>query len=373
MTDTRFQLEEAIDFIKSKFINELLGIGLRKLSAPLLLAGGTGFNDDLSGIEKPLGFPLGSQFKVDDTDPNISESKSEENSVKKVELRAEVPQSLAKWKRVQLARLGCKPGNGIVISGTYIRPDEEISAIHSFTVDQWDWEQCITSEERTLTTLKRTVRSIYAMIRKLENDIVIKYPNFVSEAILPNDIIFIHSEQLIRMFPNKTSKQREHLAAKRFGAIFIVGIGGVLSNGTKHDERSADYDDFSSLPSDVNELNKDDIVTDEIYKTFLGMNGDIIVWNPVLEDAFELSSMGIRVDKTALERQLVLCKTEERKNLAFHRDLLAGRLPECIGGGIGQSRLCMFLLRRRHIGEVQCSIWPLATQKECAAKGINLL
>ena len=305
---------------------------LSRVTAPLFVLKGTGINDDLNGVERAVTFPildLGDQ-------------------------QAEVVHSLAKWKRVTLADLQIKPYHGIYTDMNAIRSDEDLGNLHSLYVDQWDWEVVIKEKERTTDFLKKTVRKIYSSILRTEF--------YVSEVFseikpfLPEKIEFIHAEELLRKYPTLTPKERETAFAKKHGAVFIMGIGCVLSNGEKHDGRAPDYDDWST----------------ENSEGFVGLNGDIVVWNPVLELAFELSSMGIRVDKVALEKQLKLEGKEDRLQLYFHKRLMEGSLPLSIGGGIGQSRLCMLLLQKAHVGEVQASIWPEAQKEACKKLGINL-
>ncbi len=315
----RLETEEAIGFIKEKFSKRLARkLNLVSVSAPIAVLDGTGINDDLNGIEKPVSFSIKGM-----------------NGHK-----ASVVQSLAKWKRLRLKEFEIEPGMGILTDMRALRPDEELSRIHSVYVDQWDWEKRIFPEQRVLNYLKSTVENIYEAIRATERDLFEAYPAFAPE--LPDKIYFIHSEELLKQFPDLTVKQRENEVARIFGAVFIIGIGANLSNGEPHDGRAPDYDDWSSL-------------NEEGYS---GLNGDIILWNPVLNSAFEISSMGIRVDSKAMERQLEIRGCSERRNLLFHSMLLNEQLPASIGGGIGQSRLCMFFLKKLHIGEVQSSIWP---------------
>jgi aspartate--ammonia ligase len=236
-----------------------------------------------------------------------------------------------------------------------LRPSETLSPIHSVYVDQWDWEKNILPGERSLKLLKSTVGSIYKTIRKTEEELFEKYPWLAPQ--LPSEITFIHSEELLRQYPNLPPRQREKEAAKKYGAIFIIGIGNKLSNGEPHDGRAPDYDDWSTLNDDG----------------YNGLNGDIIFWNPALNSAFEISSMGIRVDRKSMEQQLEITNCQDRKGLLFHRLLLSDQLPLSIGGGIGQSRLCMFLLRKLHIGEVQSSIWPTDVMKQYEGKDVKLL
>lgn len=331
---TQLYVEEAISLVKTTFEEQLKNeLQLYKISAPMIVLKGTGVNDDLNGIDRPVKFPL--------------------KSMK--EQPAEVVQSLAKWKRLRLEEYKIQPGTGILTDMRALRADESLSPIHSISVDQWDWEKVIFPEERKLDFLKDTVRSIYAAILSTEKCIADKYPE--KFASLPEDITFIHAEELLQRFPNATPKEREDKAAKEFGAIFIIGIGGELSNGEPHDDRAPDYDDWSTKTTDG----------------FQGLNGDIIFWNPVLEKAFEISSMGIRVDPQTLERQLEFTGHSERRQLYYHHRLLKGELPLSIGGGIGQSRLCMFLLKKSHIAEVQVSIWPESMRESYRENGINFL
>ena len=263
--------------------------------------------------------------------------------------------SLAKWKRAKLAQMGIKPGRGIYTDMNALRPDEELDNLHSIYVDQWDWEKVIRVEDRHLGFLKQTVRRIYEAIKVTENKLFVEFPQIVPE--LPEDIHFVHAEELVQLYPGLSPREREHEIVRRWGAVFIIGIGGVLSDGAPHDGRAADYDDWSS-PNE---------------EGFKGLNGDILVWNNILQRPFELSSMGIRVDAEALRRQLAIKGESWKESLPFHKSLLAGELPCTIGGGIGQSRLCMYLLRKAHIGEIQSSIWPEEMQRQCREAGINLV
>ncbi|HAP43395.1 MAG: aspartate--ammonia ligase [Spirochaetes bacterium GWD1_61_31] len=328
------ETEHAIKLIKDFFqLNLASELNLSRVTAPLFVPAGTGINDDLNGVERPVSFPvkaLGDQ-------------------------RVEVVHSLAKWKRLALADYGFAPGFGLYTDMNAIRADEELDATHSLYVDQWDWEKVLTDGERTLETLYKTVRRIYAAMKRLEFHLHDRYPALPIE--LPEDIRFVHSQEALNRYPELTPRQREDALAAEYGAVFLVGIGGQLSNGQAHDGRAADYDDWSSP-------------NEEGYQ---GLNGDIIVWNPTLGRALELSSMGIRVSPEALERQLSLAGQEGRRQLYFHRRLLAGELPACLGGGIGQSRLCMHFLHKAHIGEIQVGLWPQAMRRDCAARGIQLL
>ncbi len=308
-------------------------LALLRVTAPMVVMTGTGINDDLNGVERPVRFPVKDMG----------------------ERQAEVVHSLAKWKRLKLAELGIAPGRGIYTDMNALRPDEELDNIHSIYVDQWDWERVIRPEDRNLDFLKKMVRRIYEAIKVTENKLYVEFPQIIPS--LPEEIYFIHSEELLQMYPGLTPKERENEIVRRYGAVFIIGIGGELSDGSVHDGRAADYDDWSTPNSDG----------------FNGLNGDILLWNPILESAFEVSSMGIRVSPESLERQLAIRGQEWKKDLFFHKKLLAGMLPACIGGGIGQSRLCMYLLRKAHIGEIQSSLWPDDMRIACAAAGIELV
>ena len=326
--------EQAIKRLKESFQSALAKkLNLRRVTAPLFVLSGTGINDDLNGIERPVKFPI----------KCIGDR------------HAEVVHSLAKWKRMKLGAYRIAPHYGLYTDMNAIRPDEELDNLHSLYVDQWDWEQTITEADRTLDYLKESVRKIYSALKQTEAELYEMHPHITPT--LPDSIAFIHSEELLQMFPDKTPKERENEIARRYGAVFIIGIGGELSDGKPHDGRAPDYDDWTTVNSDG-------------YK---GLNGDIILWNSVLESSFEISSMGIRVDAEALHRQLEICGCTERLSLDFHRALAGGELPLSIGGGIGQSRLCMYLLQKAHIGEVQASIWPEEQIAECARHGIELL
>ncbi|MBK7709673.1 MAG: aspartate--ammonia ligase [Bacteroidales bacterium] len=315
----KLKSEEAIFYIKEKFSKRLAkNLNLIRVSAPIAVLDGTGINDDLNGIERPVSFPVkGLEGK-----------------------RASVVQSLAKWKRIRLKEFNIEAGKGILTDMRALRPDEDLSPIHSIYVDQWDWEKHILPEQRTIAYLKTTVESIYEAIKTIEREVCEIFPGMSPE--LPEKIYFIHSEELLKQFPDLTVKEREKEVARIFGAVFIIGIGNRLSNGLPHDGRAPDYDDWSSLNEDG----------------YNGLNGDIILWNPVLNSAFEISSMGIRVNTESMLKQLEIKGCQERSKLLFHSLLLNNQLPLSIGGGIGQSRLCMFLLKKMHIGEVQSSIWP---------------
>ncbi len=328
------QTEQAIKKIKDFFLSSLsTELRLRRVTAPLFVLRGLGINDDLNGVERPVSFP------IKDMDDAV----------------AEVVHSLAKWKRVTLAEYKTKPGFGIVTDMNAIRADEELDNIHSLYVDQWDWERVLLAENRNEAYLRRIVSKIYSAILRTEFYICENYPQL--KPFLPEDIRFIHSEELLQMYPDKTAKEREDLISKKYGAVFIIGIGGKLSNGKEHDLRAPDYDDWST-PNESG---------------FFGLNGDLLVWYPILNRSIELSSMGIRVDKEALLKQLALQGKEERKELYFHKRLLNDTLPLTIGGGIGQSRLCMVLLHKAHIGETQASIWPDSMRQECREAGMPLI
>ena len=311
---------------------------LLRVTAPMVVLSGTGLNDDLNGIERPVRFPV----------KGLGDA------------GAEVVHSLAKWKRLKLSEMGVPPGRGIYTDMNALRPDEDLDCLHSIYVDQWDWERVIAPQERNLEFLKKIVRRIYESLKVTENKIYVEFPQIAP--VLPDEIKFIHSEELYMMYPGLSPKEREREAVRKYGAVFIIGIGGELPDGSVHDGRASDYDDWSTEngegPRDA---------------PYHGLNGDILLWNPVLENAFEISSMGIRVDPEALRRQLETRHEEWKSDLYFHRRLLAGGLPSTIGGGIGQSRLCMFLLRKAHIGEIQCAIWPENMRRECIEHGICLL
>ena len=326
--------EKAIKAVKDMFQDNLSAqLALLRVTAPMVVLSGTGINDDLNGVERPVRFP-----------------------VKGMEEReAEVVHSLAKWKRLKLGELGIAPGRGIYTDMNALRPDEELDNLHSIYVDQWDWEKVIRKEDRNLDFLKRTVCRIYEAIKVTENKLYVEFPQIVPE--LPDEIHFIHSEELLARYPGLTAKERETEIVREYGAVFIIGIGGVLADGTIHDGRAADYDDWSTPNG-------------EGYR---GLNGDILLWNRVLGCAFEVSSMGIRVDEEALRTQLAIRGQSWKENLSFHRLLLDGKLPYTIGGGIGQSRLCMYLLRKAHIGEIQSSLWPETMRVLCHEAGIELV
>ncbi len=328
------QTEQGIKSIKDFFQQSLASqLRLRRVTAPLFVKSGLGINDDLNGIERPVRFAIGD---MNDT-------------------QAEIVHSLAKWKRMTLADYQIPHGYGIYTDMNAIRPDEELDNLHSLYVDQWDWEAVMDPEDRTLDFLKHKVDGIYNVLLQTEYMVYEKYPAITP--ILPERITYIHAQELLDRYPGLTPKERENEIAREYGAVFVTGIGGALSDGKPHDGRAPDYDDWSTPTGDG--LN--------------GLNGDILLWNPILESSFEISSMGIRVDAEALKRQLAISGQQHRAELYFHRRLLAGDLPQSIGGGIGQSRLCMFLLRKGHIGEIQSSIWPDEMRAACKEHGMQLI
>ena len=326
-------MEQAIKMVKDRFQEELSRqLNLRRVTAPLFVLGGTGINDDLNGVEHAVSFPVACMSNR----------------------RAEVIHSLAKWKRMKLGAYGIPVNYGLYTDMNAIRADEDLDNLHSLYVDQWDWEQTITEKDRNLEFLKAIVIKIYEAMRRMEQTVYESFSHIYP--ILPEKITFLHSEDLFNEYPNLNPREREIEAVRKFGAIFIIGIGGPLSNGEIHDGRAPDYDDWTTPTTDGHR----------------GLNGDIIFWNPILESAIEISSMGIRVDKEALLNQLKIRGCQERTGLEFHKALLNGAYPLSIGGGIGQSRLCMFLLRAAHIGEVQSSVWPEEMIEECKKHNIYL-
>ncbi len=328
------QTEKAIKLVKDFFeINLATELRLSRVTAPLFVLKGTGINDDLNGVERPVAFPI--------ADINNHS--------------AEIVQSLAKWKRMMLGDYDIPYGYGIYTDMNAVRPSETLDNLHSLYVDQWDWERVIHPDERSIDFLEQVVRKIYSVIKRTEFYVYDNYAFIPPE--LPDNITFIHSEDLLREYPHFTPRQREDAATRKYGAIFIIGIGATLADGKPHDGRAPDYDDWTT-PS---------------RNGYKGLNGDIIIWNNILQRAYELSSMGIRVDQAALMRQLEMTGTLDRKNLLFHRRLLDGELPLSIGGGIGQSRLCMYYLRKAHIGEIQVSIWPEEMVETCKKHNIILL
>ncbi|MDA3824229.1 MAG: aspartate--ammonia ligase [Bacteroidales bacterium] len=328
------QTETALKLMKEHFeIGLSSELRLRRVTAPLFVLSSTGLNDNLRGVEEPV------EFKIKDMRDQ----------------QAEVVQSLAKWKRMMLRDYDIELGNGIYTDMNALRPDEELDNLHSVYVDQWDWERVIRNEDKNLDYLKKTVRQIYETLRRTEYYMYNMYP--VLRPQLPENITFIHAEELFELYPDLLPKEREDKISEKYGAVFIIGIGSDLPDGKPHDRRAPDYDDWST----------------ETEKGFKGLNGDIIVWNNVLECAFEISSMGIRVDNYELSKQLELTGDTDRLELLFHRRLMDGELPSAIGGGIGQSRTAMFFLQKAHIGEVQSAIWPGEMVDHCQKCGIHLI
>jgi aspartate--ammonia ligase len=313
------QTEKAIKYVKDTFERELSGeLKLSRVTSPLFVAKGSGINDDLNGIERPVRFEIG----------NLGNKEME------------IVQSLAKWKRMALADLDFKAGTGLYTDMNAIRPDDDIDAIHSLYVDQWDWELVMGEGFRNLEFLKKTVTKIYSAMRRSEFLVSEMFASCTPT--LPESITFIHTEEAQKRYPTLTPQEREKALAKEFGAIFLIGIGSPLADGISQGGRAPDYDDWSTATKEGH----------------VGLNGDIIVWDTVRQDSLEISSMGIRVDRETLLRQLEIRSCQDRAGLYWHKRLLSGELPQTIGGGIGQSRLCMFLLHKAHIGEVQASVWP---------------
>lgn len=328
------ETEHAIVMIKDFFQLALsTELNLTRVTAPLFVPRGTGLNDDLNGVERAVAFPV--------KDMN--------------EQTLEIVHSLAKWKRVKITDLGLKSGFGIYTDMNAIRADEELDNIHSLYVDQWDWEMVISDSMRTIPFLQDIVRKIYRCLKRTEFYIYDRFPDITP--ILPEEITFIHAEDLLQMYPDMSPKARENAIVQKYGAVFIIGIGGALSDGNFHDGRAPDYDDWIT----------------ETSSNHAGINGDLLVWNPILESVLELSSMGVRVSPESLRRQLSERGCEERSELYFHKRLLNGELVPSVGGGIGQSRLCMYFLRKAHIGEIQVSTWPQDMMRECVNAGMKLL
>ena len=331
---TELATERAISELKLKFSSALGDrLNLIKVEAPLLVVKGTGINDDLNGIESPVTV-------------NIKEMP---------DVTVEIVHSLAKWKRAKLARLKAPEGLGICTDMKALRPDEDFSPIHSIYVDQWDWEKVIDKSDRTLAYLKNTVKDIYKTILETSELIIEKYD--LESLSLPNEITFVHTEDLLNRYPTLKAKEREDKICKEYGAVFLIGIGGDLEDGKPHDGRAPDYDDWSTESIDGKK----------------GLNGDILVWNEVLDRSYELSSMGIRVSPESLKKQLSLRGQEQRLEMDWHKQLVSEKLPFTIGGGIGQSRLAMFILQKKHIGEVQSSIWSDEVLEQLSKDGIKLL
>lgn len=328
------ETEEAIKYIKDMFQDRLAeGLNLTRVSAPLMVLQETGINDHLSGTERPV------SFRVRDFDRE-----------------AEIVQSLAKWKRVALADYGFQPGEGLYTDMNALRPDEELDNLHSIYVDQWDWERVLTPEERTVSTLKEVVRTIYAAIRETEISVSEHFAD-IHDPILPEELQFIHTTELADLYPDLTAREREDAITQEYGAVFLRGIGADLGDGEPHDDRAADYDDWITEGEDG----------------LPGLNGDILIWYPVLHRALELSSMGIRVAPDSLQKQLELKGELHKNELYFHQRLMDEELPLTIGGGIGQSRLCMFMLKKAHVGEVQSSVWPEEMRAICEKHNMILL
>ena len=319
-----YEMQRAIEFIKSNFqVNLSNALNLRRVSAPLFVEENSGLNDNLNGVERPVGFDI----------PDVGAN-------------AQVVQSLAKWKRLALKRYQFNVGKGLFADMNAIRRDEEVDNLHSIYVDQWDWEKVISAEDRNVDYLKRTVRDIVGAISETSDALNIAFPSLRTK--LGREVFFITTQELEDLYPDLTPKQREDEICKQKGVVFVMQIGKVLKSGIKHDGRAPDYDDWD-------------------------LNGDILYWNEVLGHAFEISSMGIRVDPKSLDAQLAIAGCDDRRTLPFHRMLLAGELPLTMGGGIGQSRLCMLLIGTAHIGEVQASLWDKETQKVCEDAGVLLL
>lgn len=328
------ETERAIVDIK-KFFQLALSteLNLTRVTAPLFVERGKGINDDLNGVERPVNFP------VRDMNEQV----------------LEIVHSLAKWKRLKIADMRIQPGFGIYTDMNAIRADEDLDNIHSLYVDQWDWEMAMSESNRNIDFLQIVVRKIYRCLKRTEFFLYDAYPHLMP--FLPEDIYFIHAEQLYAEYPNCSAKERENLIVKKHGAVFIIGIGYPLPDGTPHDGRAPDYDDWITQNTDGTH----------------GLNGDLLVWNSVLQQALELSSMGIRVNAASMKAQLKMRDQTEKETLFFHKKLLAGELPLTIGGGIGQSRLCQFFLRKAHIGETQASVWPQEMRDQCELNGIHLL
>lgn len=327
---TALAMQQLKQFIE---LNLETDLRLHRVSAPLFVEEGTGVNDDLNGVERPVAFGVRAMGGV----------------------RAEVVQSLAKWKRMALAEYGIPAGEGLFTSMYAIRPDEQPDNLHSLFVDQWDWEMHIRPEDRQLSFLRETVRRIYGILRRAERYMHQRYPQLIP--VLPPEIRFVHAQALVDAYPGLSPREREQKVVQEYGAVFLIGIGGRLSDGRPHDGRAPDYDDW----------------TTDNGEGYRGLNGDILLWHPLLNRVFELSSMGIRVDKAALLHQLGISGQEARLDLLFHQRLMNDELPLSIGGGIGQSRTGMFLLRKAHIGEISAGLWPEEMVHLCRAHNIRLL
>ena len=319
-----YEMQRAIEFIKSNFqVNLSNALNLRRVSAPLFVDENSGLNDNLNGVERPVSFDI----------PDVGTN-------------AQVVHSLAKWKRLALKRYDFKVGKGLFTDMNAIRRDEEVDNLHSIYVDQWDWEKVISAEDRNVAYLKRTVRDIVSAVSETSSALNVAFPSLHTK--LPSEVFFITTQELEDLYPDLTPKQREDEICKKKGVVFLMQIGKILKSGIKHDGRAPDYDDWE-------------------------LNGDILYWNEVLGHAFEISSMGIRVDPKSLDSQLTIADCDDRRALPFHKMLLNGELPLTMGGGIGQSRLCMLLIGTAHIGEVQVSLWDEATRKTCEDAGVMLL
>ena len=319
-----YEMQRAIEFIKSNFqVNLSNALNLRRVSAPLFVDENSGLNDNLNGVERPVSFDI----------PDVG-------------VNAQVVHSLAKWKRLALKRYQFNVGKGLFTDMNAIRRDEEVDNLHSVYVDQWDWEKVISADDRNVAYLKRTVRDIVAAVSETSSALNVAFPSLRTK--LPSEVFFITTQELEDLYPDLTPKQREDEICKKKGVVFLMQIGKILKSGIKHDGRAPDYDDWE-------------------------LNGDILYWNDVLGHAFEISSMGIRVDPKSLDSQLTIAGCDDRRTLPFHKMLLVGELPLTMGGGIGQSRLCMLLIGTAHIGEVQVSLWDEATRKACEEAGVMLL
>ena len=319
-----YELQRAIAFIKESFQSNLSNaLNLRRVSAPLFVDGGSGLNDDLNGVERPVSFDI----------PDVG-------------VNGQVVHSLAKWKRLALKRYGFHEGKGLYTDMNAIRRDEEVDNLHSIYVDQWDWEKIISREDRNVNYLKSSVRAIVGAVCETAEALNVAFPSLRGK--LEREVFFITTQELEDLYPDLTPSERETAICREHHTVFLMQIGKTLKSGIKHDGRAPDYDDWE-------------------------LNGDILMWNPILERSFEISSMGIRVDEESLDHQLTLAGCDERRNLPFHKMLLNGELPLTMGGGIGQSRLCMLMLGTCHIGEVQASLWDKETMEACEQAGITLL
>ncbi len=319
------ETQEAIRYIRETFQDEFgKQLNLSRLTAPMFVEKSTGLNDNLNGVEKPVSFTMA----------DMGDS------------QMEIVHSLAKWKRVALKKNGFQMHEGLYTNMNAIRKDEDLDNFHSAYVDQWDWEKIIAKDERTIDTLKSTVRTIFKVIKHMEHEVWYKFPQAVHH--LPDEIHFITTQELEDMYPEMTPRERENAISKKWGCVFLMKIGGALKSGKRHDGRAPDYDDWE-------------------------LNGDIMFWYEPLQQAIEISSMGVRVDAASMQKQLKIAHAEDRLNLPYHKMIMNEELPYTIGGGIGQSRLCMLLLGKAHVGEVQTSIWPQAMIDQCEAANIHLL